>query len=374
MAKSSTATVTWITWNNFGSLLQAFALQNRVEALGYQNMILSDYRITKIKEAMLAHKSNKIRNLLSKIKHILIPSRYYYNQEYKRVSDIYNKFRHEYLKIDWDWKESSVGENYDEYICGSDQIWTPSGINQPFYFLNFTKKKKIAYSVSIGSKSISKDFRAKIQPLVNMFSAISVREQTSINMIQPLTDKVKVQCTLDPTLLLTGDQWIDNLRIKARKSKEEYILVYLLTYNLRYIKLIKEFAKRKGLATRIFVVSPSIDYSVFDEQIYAGPREFVEAIYNSTCFFTDSFHGTVFSLLLHKKFYTLKRFSDKTRDNQNARIRNLLSILNLKYYFYDESNFEEVYNQNDINYSMIDNILERERLKSMNFLESALAL
>ena len=374
MNKITTATATWITWNNFGSLLQAYALQNRIESLGYDNRILDDYRITKVMEDILAPKKRGFFKIfLSNIKGMLVSKIKYNNSKYYIVKDLYDDFRRNQLKIDSDWKESNVGDKYDEYICGSDQIWTPSKTNQPFYFLNFTNRKKIAYSVSVGTKVIPEDFKNKVEPYVSKFSAISVREKTAMDLIQPLNKKIKIECTLDPTLLLTGEQWKENLNITSKGKEEKFILVYLLTYNRNYIKLIKEFARRNSLRTKIFVTRSDINYHDFDEQILAGPKEFVKNISKSTYFFTDSFHGTVFSLLLHKKFFTLQRFPDNTQDNQNARLRNLFDLVHVNQRFLNEENFNAVYRHSEIDYTKIDSILASERLKSMDYLKKALS-
>lgn len=370
MNSKSTATVTWISWNNFGSLLQAYALQKTVESLGYSNIILDDSRIVK-KMSKRASFKQKIKKYFHCTKEIIFGSKVsYFNEQYQQVEKLFDNFRNSYLNIDRDWSEADIGIRYKEYICGSDQIWAPSKSNSMFYFLKFTDRKKIAYSVSIGSDKLPKYYIKRIKPYIRRFAFISVREKYAKDVIQPFTTK-PVCWTLDPTLLLSAKDWYEIATGPFRKS-DRYILIYLLTYNSVYVKLIKDFAKNKGMKTKILVSSPNVNYQDFDEVIYAGPAEFLSAIACSTFFFTDSFHGTIFSLLFHKKFFTLKRFFNSVQNKQDYRIESLFRLLDLYGYFYGEMDFENVYKQGEINYNEIDSKLDKARAISISLLAKAM--
>ena len=134
--KQRTATVTWITYNNFGTYLQAYALQRVVHSLGYEkNHIISDRRFV---EAL--NKKPIWWRILAALYHFL-NGRDMMRKERRKSDKEFEAFANRFLLIDKDWRDySDLDRRYDMYICGSDQIWSPILHMNPYYFSSYFKK------------------------------------------------------------------------------------------------------------------------------------------------------------------------------------------------------------------------------------------
>lgn len=151
MEKVKTATVTWINYNNCGTYLQAYALQHVVQSLGYENHILND-------APHFIDPRSVWRKALSWLWHKLVARP---PKVMRRVNDCYARFSNDWLKIDRQTADlARVSNRYDTFLCGSDQIWSPiiKPVN-PYFFLYFTDKKKVAYAPSLGSTTASDEWR-----------------------------------------------------------------------------------------------------------------------------------------------------------------------------------------------------------------------
>lgn len=366
--KKKIGTVTWITYYNFGTFLQAYALQQVVTNLGFDNFIISD-------ESIVNQKRPK-RSIYFCLKCALyrIYKRTFHNNSYAkgscRSNILYKQFADSFLTIDRTWKDSDdLNQRYDMFICGSDQIWYPSAeIFHPFYYLAFTDKKKIAYAPSVGSSNYPEEFKSKVKSLLESFSSISVREEKGADLLRSFVSK-EITVALDPTLLLSSEQW-ENI-IHRSTATEPYILCYLLTYNQAYIDYVCSYAKEEKMQLRIFITNDKY-LSYADKPLFAGPKEFLEEIHGASYFFTDSFHGTIFSIQYRKRFVTFKRFKETDGKNQNSRLTNLFAILGLEDYFISEERLSAIAQLPEIEYNCVHAILNEEREKSIIFLSKAL--
>lgn len=363
MNKKKTATVTWITYRNFGTFLQAYALQKVIIMLGYENTILSDKNIIES-----FRNPSVIYSILSRIKRFVLSLK----KQPIGILDskyCYDRFAKQFMKIDYDWKnQEELNDRYDTFLCGSDQIWSPNVPFHSYYYLEFTDKKKIAYAPSMGSFNYPENKISIIKPYLEKFSFLSVREVQGEKIIK---EKFNLNCqtVIDPTLLLERTDW-ENLITKD--SDKEYVLCYLLTYNKKYLQYVRKFADTKGYELRVFITDPR--YIKFaDIPLYVGPLEFLSEIRNSTYFFTDSFHGSVFGILFERDFYTFKRFKDGAKNNQNSRVLNLFEKLNLLDRFLSEEELNSVENLVLIDYPLVRERLKLEREKSLSFLKGALS-
>lgn len=365
MASKKTATVTWIKYHNFGTYLQAYALQQAILSLGFQNEILDD--------SLLGNEKKKYTTKgLIKNFYVLIKKCILFNFYFRRKSSIkfYQRFRNKYLHVNEDILPlHSIADKYDIFICGSDQIWFPSEhIFSPYYYLDFTQKKKIAYAPSIGTSVYPEYFKSKVKPLLEQFSFLSVREKTGADLLAEFVNK-PIVTVIDPTLLLPKSHW--ERFIKDRDKKEDnYILCYFLTPNPWYMEYVKEFAKRKNLPVKIFATD--VKYINWKNLLFAGPEEFLNAIYKSTYFFTDSFHGSIFSILFEKRFYTFQRFEEDSQFNQNSRVRNLFRLLELEDYFFNINDLEKIDSLSFPDYRKVKMLLEQCRQESITYLKNAL--
>lgn len=366
--KVKTATVTWITYHNFGTYLQAYALQKTIRYLGFENRIISDKRFIESKE-----ESNSFRKFIVKVYHCL-GGNYRMVKGRKKENKSYENFLNKYLLVDDDWTDlPDLDDKYDIFVCGSDQIWTSYIDNiEEFYYLGFTSKKKIAYAPSIGQNFYTKKYEKQVKPLLEQFAHLSVREKTGRDLLSEFIDK-PIKVVIDPTLLLPSSEWLalTNVSTDSTMVINSYILCYFLTYNDLYIDSVIKFAKRVKLPVKIFITDKRF-LSYADEPLFVGPIDFLKEIKNSTYFFTDSFHGSIFAIIFEKRFLTFKRFNDKEKNNQNSRIEDLFSILGLSDYFVDN-----LYVGNEINlfptdYSFARKMIQLERMHSMSYLAHSL--
>lgn len=367
-----TATVTWITWLNYGSYLQAYALQHVIKSLGYENAIIDDERIV----YPLGKHSNDAwlrdlpfyKQVYLRIKQRLIS--YIRNTDAKKIEKRYKRFRKKYLTIDNSFNElEELNNKYDVFIAGSDQIWAPTKeVFKPYYYLNFARKKKISYAASINSDFYPDDFKLPVSELLKDFSHISVRENDGKVLLESFIQK-KIEVSLDPTLLLTANEW--QIVANKRHSRRLYVLCYFLSYNETYLEYARNFARQRNLPLYFF--STNNQYRPFaDKMVAAGPSEFISYIRNASFVLTDSFHGTVFSILHEKEFITFKRFKGKSASNQNERLNNLFRITGINGRFLGEHELYETHIAT-INYSYVNHKIEIERDKSIKYLKDALA-
>lgn len=354
--KLRTATVTWITYENFGTYLQAYALQQVLISLGYENHIIDDRIFVSPKP---------IRKFLSRLKRKL------FNQPVvPSVSPYYRRFRNKYLQIEKRWKHlSSLGKSYDAFICGSDQIWSPYCIVNPFYYLGFTDKLKIAYAPSTGTGKLPSTYIEQVRPLLESFAALSVREESGAAALSACLGK-HVEAVLDPTLLLPATKW-QKIITPAKAAEPEYILCYFLTPNKWYMDYAQKEAERKKLPLKIFYTHPA--YKKYgNEQLVTGPDAFISYIARAKKIYTDSYHASIFSILFHKDFVTFKRFQDGGNNDQNARIVDLFRKIGLERYFLGQEELKEEASFPIPDYVSVEEKLNPLRNASIHFLSSAL--
>lgn len=266
-----------------------------------------------------------------------------------------------------------ASKNYDGIMVGSDQLWTPSGITSNFYNLMFVDDSvlKISYAASIGVSKIKKRLHKLYNTFLSRMDFISVRETTAKKLVENLSTNT-AQVVVDPVLLLSGDDWLREIENK-KLYDEPYIFAYFLGKTPEYRKAVTKFAKEKGLK---IVTSHHMDsynkadigfgdYAPYD----IGPEEFVNLIRNAEYVFTDSFHGSVFSMLYEKQFMVFNRYSDQSISSKNSRIDSFCENYGLH-----DRRFNGNINAVDkkIDYASVLKKVEQHRQKSLAFLDKAL--
>lgn len=347
-----TATITWIYYENFGTFLQAYALQKSIMNLGHENVIIDDsffYR----------------PSLKGRIKKYMIDF-----MTGKRFSHkAYQRFRIENLEFEnFTGNADEIKEKFDVYICGSDQIWSPYLKFNPYYYLGFTSRKKIAYAPSTGTGTCTEQYKQNVKPYINKFSHVAVREEAGQKMLSSFIDK-NIDVVLDPTLLLTKDQW-DKVECKVNVDSP-YIICYFLTPNQWYLNYVKEYAIKHNKHIKIFNTNPLYEEMGFDT-VEAGPGEFISFIKNAEKVFTDSFHSSIFSILYHKDVITFKRFDDGGEKDQNARISDLFDKLGITSHFVGKDELDNVEKLEIPNYTEVDEKLSAYRNSSIEYLKNAI--
>ncbi len=240
----------------------------------------------------------------------------------------------------------------------------------PVYFLNFPPKDrpKIAYAASVilSEKGKTEDDVLFAEQLPN-FDAVSVRETSSVSSIQCFTAQ-KVASVLDPTLLLTQEEYAPLETECSVAAGEPYLLSYFLTHDPAVVDYTNLMAKRLGLR----VVHYFADYPrrVFPPDVgcfaFAGPGEFLNLGKNTICVFTNSFHGTCFSLIYRKPFYTYM-----AKRAMLSRVRDTVSRFGMEERFFTE--FRDLSRVSlDVDFSGMEDSLLREQAASLSFLTNAL--
>ena len=362
--QKSTATITWITHRNFGTVLQAYALQRVLTSLGYENRVIDD---RKVLDKVPKKKFSPLR-LLRRIDW-LFPKSASFRRADKEVLREYDDFKNRFIRIDDDWTDrEDLADKYDAFIAGSDQIWSPNVPFDDFYYLAFTDRTKISYAPSMGVSEYPEDKVTVIKPLIEKFSTLSVREPHGAKILHDQFG-MNAEVVADPTMLLTRNEW-EELIPESSHEEHPYALCYFLTYNRKYIDQVKEYCHRHSMKMKMFVVSPEL-VDIADEDIYTGPIGFLKSIRGADIIFTDSFHGTIFSLIFEKNFHTFKRFSDDSPINQNSRVEHLMDSVGLGDRMIDTHATDIEAAKTD--YVKVREVLQSKRETSIRFLKDSLA-
>ena len=345
--------------HNYGAVLQAYALKKYMNKIGVDTRIVN-YHHTTIPDGFPRERVLK-ENTPEEIE------KYKYSEKdhlerwekfNKFIKDLTNNEQNVYTS-----EEALEKVELDYWICGSDQIWNTDitrGINKGF-FLDFdTTGKKISYAASMGIPRLEEKYEADFVNAVNNIDAVSVREDALKEYINSLTDK-EVEKVVDPTLLLEKEDYND--LIKEDLIGEKYLLIYALGPDERLTKIAEQKAAEKNL--KIVELNDFKLKDYFCRQVSnAGPEEFLTLIKNAEVVVTNSFHGTIFSALFEKDFYTI------TRLNRNARMESLLKMFNMSDRLIDTlEDLEKVKVQD---YDNAFKNVEKEVEKSRMFLKKAL--
>ena len=357
-------TVTWISYYNLGTYLQAYALQRVVISLGYTNEIISDSKYVHSQTQSL------LRKFRRSLQELVSSDRAKFSKSIQKSHYQFEDFMANHLIVNKKWQTfDELNKTYDIFLCGSDQIWSPILPLNPFYYLGFCHRRKIAYAPSIGVGYFPETRKKQVKGYIDSFNFLSVREAVGKKLLESFIDK-PISVVLDPTLLLDQSEW-QKLRTKNVITKKN-ILCYFLTFNKKYIEKIKEFSKKQNLLLSIVIT----DYRFLryaDIPLFIGPSEFLAEIEDATYVITDSFHGTVFSVIFKKKFLTVERFPENTSNNQNSRIHNILHQLGLVNHLikYGMLNLEEKF-PHPFNFEETSKKLSLLKRESLDYLQKAL--
>lgn len=270
---------------------------------------------------------------------------------------------------------SKMAENYSAFLVGSDQLWRTDSVEHGYYTLEWVPDhiRKIAYSTSIGVKEVPWFQIEKNKRFMSRFDHIALREQSACDLVYKLIGR-KVPVVLDPTLLFTGDQWLE-IQQQEPLTNGKYIFCYLLGDNpsqREFIKRVKEKTEYKIVALQQLDDYIPSDEGFADEAPYVGPREFLNYIRNAEYVFTDSFHCSVFSILYKKNFFTFSRFAEGAKQSTNTRIDNLLHITGLEdRRMTKDKTVEDVISYKG-SFDGVDARLNAYRKSSMDYLHNAL--
>lgn len=350
---------------NFGAVLQCFALQTYLEAIGNDVKII-DYRCKAIEQVyyLLYPKSllNRL-NLFASIYNYLIRLSSYRDRYEKKRG--YIDFRNKYLHQTKSMHKIDEDLGFDVYITGSDQVWNPALLHgyDKTYFLDFPVSpgsKRISYAVSSDQSGINvlNKFENELRPSLQQIDYISVREENLANALAKYTSK-KIQICIDPTFLISREQY---LKMAIRPCEKKYILVYHMAEIPEGSKCADLLAKKN----KWIVIEVHANFARRKDndrhRQNVGPLELLGYIAYAEYIITSSFHGLAFSLIMHKNFCTVS-------NKKNVRLANLLNFVGL-----NDRMIESAINipESDIDYNSVDEKISEYVSQSKNFLSKAL--
>lgn len=352
--------VTFQQSNNYGAILQSYALQKTINKLGCEGELI-DYRCDYI------GKPYKLINLKKKgfFSYIFGVIGFICYLPRKKNCNLFRKNMRFSKRV----YKDTVGELnnvYDIFITGSDQVWNYKLTNSDStYLLDFVKdyNKKFSYAASFGLNSIEDEQKENYSKLLKNFNQIYLREEKGINIVKKLCDK-ESNVVLDPTLLLTKDEWL--CVTKEYKTSKDYILVYQLGISSKLIDFISNLARKKNCKV-IYIPFPLGKFIKCKCSLFTGPSEWLGLFKNAKYVVTDSFHGTVFSILFNKNFFTEICGQNK---GVGSRIENFIEKFGLQERLVIDGINNSI--DNEIDYIRVNKILEDEREKSLACLRNIL--
>lgn len=339
---------------NFGNRLQNYALQY---------YLTKNYSIEV--ETVL---NNGLRNtkrfyFLRKIKNKIFKSTDNFNNDcFLKFDEYINFSSNEITAYRW------LNDEYDYFISGSDQVWNPKidRLREVDCLAGIKNHKRISYAASFGVSYIPQKYEKNIKKYIKNFKSISVRENSGKKIIEELTGRTDVEVLIDPTMLLTPDDWdrVSNKPCQINKfNGKKYILNYFLgDISCEVKNEIERFAKDNNCEIVNLLEKNDPFYGV-------GPSEFLYLEKHAFLICTDSFHSSVFALLYNKPFVIFER-KNTGSDSMYSRLDTLIEKFKLKYRKY---NGKEITKENiNHDYTEAYRILNREREKSDKFLRKAL--
>ena len=376
MKKIGIITFQWVGNNNYGAMLQVYALHKALANMGYYSevinytpsFVLADSKNNKTYSPACNSISGNVKNYFKKVfleKNTLLRQQRFKNFHDKHLNLSQQKYN----------SKSQLHETppiYDIYITGSDQVWNPFNIsNDTSYFLTFAPKAKtrISYAASFGVSHIPDEFKRPFSENLNGINVLSVRERQGVRIIKELTNQ-DATVVLDPTFLLTPQDW-DQISVPFTTTNP-YILGYFLQPNEYTQKLSHHIKKETGyqLVNIGNGLKDRFDprtISIFD----AGPLEFIGLVQGASLIVTNSFHGMAFAINHKKPFLAVLRSVDDEK-SMNSRQTNLLEQFNLQSRILKINAPFPSSDILDANYAELNEVLEVKRTGSVKFLKEAI--
>ena len=368
------AIMTWYSYRNYGTVLQAVALNRCIASLGYMAKDVS-YDPELGQAVHHAHVSVAKRALLK-------AQRLFFGGDQAAVEgreDLYRSFIDEHLPltppIENDRDFASLNGAYDCFVCGSDQIWSPRCFD-PRYYLDFVEddSSKIAYAPSFGCDSLDGyDSREQIASLLRRFASISVREESGVGIVKSCTGH-EASLVLDPTLLLSADDW-HGLACDKAVPPEPYCLFYFLGQYAPNRRAAERVAAARGLRV--------IDVPIFQRDMQRsdvatlpiGPAEFIALLESADCICTDSFHGMAFASVFNKDLVAFERFHPRSRESQNTRVYSFLEMSGMSDALLRRADLDvwRDHVESRIDYRQVIPRIASSRKRSLGFLETSLS-
>lgn len=375
MKKKTAGIITMHKVMNYGSVLQAYALQQAITNLGYNTEII-DYTYPNnfhLKNQPKKSLSYKIAKFGFGIMRKILFSVLYQGDKKSKI----NSFSKHYLNLSsktYDTVESIQlnPPEYDVYITGSDQVWNPTfTLADDIFMLSFVddSRKKVAYAPSVTMRNIPKEYRDVFKNNLSQYASLSVRDKYSADDLTKLLNR-PVSTVCDPVLLLSQKDYEPIISDSKLKIKEKYVLLYILDYMFNpypeIVSIIKNIREQFNYPVYFIWGKKKHSLDCGADKYIPVPSvcDFLYLIKNAEMVITTSFHGTAFSLIFRKQFLSIVNNSDK-----DSRIGDLLNQVGLGNYCKDIKSKIDKYDP--IDYEKVGDDIEKYINESRKFLEGS---
>jgi len=345
--------------NNYGAVFQACALSWMLTSMGYDTTYIS---LSNRANSITPKKKRAIHQVRETVAFLLsLPT-------VKKREDRTEKFK---LFVESTQKLVKY-ETYDEllksppiadvYVSGSDQVWNATNMHDEL-LLSFAPqgKKRISYAASMGKECVPEKNAEKFSAYIAKYDAVSVREDTMIDIIKPLTNK-KVYQHIDPVFLKPQSDWAKLEKPYSALKFDKYILLYLIEWDKENNAKLEALKKQTGLPTVAIALGgwgrKYADQSIFD----ASPEEFLYLLHHAKMVVASSFHGIALSIIYHKPFLAV------AGHDKPSRIESLLRHFGLSSHDTLELSWERA----QFDSASIDKQIETDRLEAEQYLRDSI--
>lgn len=364
---------------NNGSFLQAYGLKKLIESLGHE-VVFVDYHVGRSLSASI---KDKIRYGVLLIRNMFIDfftnvkcCRVFLPKEMSNIARKRDEYRHEILPLMGITDKKYYNTKVDALVIGSDEVFNCTQINPEVGFspelfgFGANTNKIVSYAASFGNTTFQKlkDFGKtdELKSYFDNFSSISVRDKNSYEVVEKLTGKTP-EINLDPVLMYDFMPTISD-----KELRKDYIVIYAYRARIteKEAKDIKDFARKEG--KKLISVSGEMDWC--DEHFKGNPFEVLDLFRHADFAITDTFHGTIFSIINRIKFVTLIRKSKGSSYGNQEKLQDLLNRLGLQARSY--SNEEQELDSclsGEINYENVFSVIDDERKHTIEYLKNQLS-
>lgn len=362
--------------NNFGGILQAYTLQKVLRDLGHNAVLIDKSRYVSLGPWYIKYPiyiKNAILKFIMRQKVEVRPD-VEINKIPKTIAQHTEPFINKYIKRIYTKDFSNIKKNkFDAFIIGSDQVWRPRYFGQRIEnaYLDFAKEwnvKRIAYAASFGAEEweYTNEQTCTCSELLKIFNAVSVRESLAVEFCKERLG-VKVEHVLDPTMLLTKENYINLFNVAGTTQSEGDLFCYILDNNPENSNIIESIARERNL-NPFYVNSRYEDPNApLEERIQQPVEKWLRAFYDAEFVITDSFHACVFSIIFNKPFIV---FGNKERGM--ARFESLLNMFGLEDRLVSSLNETKTVLEKPIDWDRVNNIHKRLKKESVFFLKKNL--
>jgi len=349
--------------NNYGAVLQAYALKSVLINMGHTVHILNYYcpKLQKEYKGIPVLKKGLKELIKYPFKLLCFPILR------ARIATQFKAFREQYLLDTPPLTSNTIAKHtvsYDAFFCGSDQVFNPRITNfDSNYFLSFSsdKSKNYSYAASFGLslENLSNRETQFLSTHLARFNRISVREKQGTKIVKALSAQ-EPSVHIDPTLLLTKKQW-QTMAVAPKQSK--YVLLYLMYTDPALVRFAAQFAREKGCS--LLYISHSMRFGKKLPATYVKPtvQEWLGLFEHASYVVTTSFHGLAFSINLNKPFVVQRAEGG----NLNSRLDNLLTITGLQNRLYTPSTPISLFDE-PIDWEHVNKVLDEQRAISISYL------